>query len=286
MLIALVLVFLVVFTVLFSFFSPWWFTPLASNWGTIDLTLVITFIITGIVFVAVMLFTAWAIFKYRHREGMTAAYEPENKKLEGWLTGLTSIGIVIMLAPGLVVWADYVNVPEDAVEFEAIGQQWSWTFRLPGEDGDFGEVDHLLISYENPFGLKLDDPAGRDDLIIETDEVHLLLDQPVKAMLRSVDVLHDFFVPQFRAKMDLVPGITTYFWLTPTRPGTFEILCAELCGIGHSDMRGTVVVDTAQDYAVWLEEQTLFGETEVAQTFDAQAQVAAVSDGEPAQPAQ
>lgn len=278
MLIALVLVFLVVFTVLFSFFSPWWFTPLASNWGSIDLTLIITFIITGIVFVAVMMFTAFAIFKYHHREGMTADYEPENKKLEGWLTGLTAIGIAIMLAPGLIVWADYVNVPDDAVEFEAIGQQWSWTFRLPGEDGDFGEVDHLLISYENPFGLKLDDPAGRDDLIIETDEVHLLLDQPVKAMLRSVDVLHDFYVPQFRAKMDLVPGITTYFWLTPTRTDTFEILCAELCGIGHSDMRGTVVVDTAEDYAVWLAEQTLFGETEVAQTYDAAARLAAVTD--------
>lgn len=283
MLIALVLVFLVVFTVLFSFFSPWWFTPLASNWGTIDLTLIITFVITGIVFTAVMLFTAYTIFKYRHREGMKADYEPENTKLEVRLTVLTAIGISVMLAPGLIVWAEYVKAPEGAVEFEAIGQQWSWTFRLPGEDGDFGEVDHLQISYDNPFGLKLDDPAGRDDVIIESDEIHLVLDVPTKAMLRSVDVLHDFYVPQFRAKMDLVPGITSYFWLTPTRTGTFEILCAELCGIGHSDMRGTVVVETEEDYGVWLAEFPTFGETEIARKHGNPAGVTALTElsGEP-----
>jgi cytochrome c oxidase subunit 2 len=276
MLMAFALVFLVLFTILFSFFSPWWFTPLASNWGSIDLTLIITFVITGIVFTAVMLFTAYVVFKYRHRDGLKADYEPENKKIEAWLTGVTGIAIAIMLAPGLIVWADYIKVPDNAVEFEAIGQQWSWTFRLPGEDGEFGEVDHLQISYDNPFGLKLDDPAGRDDLIIEDSEVHLLLDQPVKAMLRSVDVLHDFFVPQFRAKMDLVPGISTYFWLTPTRTGTFEILCAELCGIGHSDMRGLVTVATQEDYDAWLAGLPIFGETEIVQKYDAEAKVTAM----------
>lgn len=266
--IVIALVFLVVFTVLFSIWSPWWFTPLASNWGTIDTTLIITFFITGVVFVAVIMFMAGVIWKYRHKEGLVADYEPENKKLETWLTVLTTIGVAGMLAPGLIVWADYVNVPEEAVEFEAIGQQWSWTFRLPGEDGEFGDVDHKLISYENAYGLKLDDPRGQDDLIIETDEIHLVVDVPTKALLRSVDVLHDFYVPQFRAKMDLVPGITTYFWLTPTRTGTFEILCAELCGVGHSDMRGTVVVETQEEYDIWLAEWQTFSETLVASASD------------------
>lgn len=264
MLIALVLVFLVVFTVLFSFFSPWWFTPIASNWGSIDLTLIITFWITGIVFVAVILFLAYTIWKYRHVEGLVADYEPENNKLEKWLTVATSIGIAAMLAPGLIVWGDYVTVPDGADEFEAIGQQWSWTFRLPGEDGVFGKVDHRKISYENPFGLLADDPASLDDVIIEDSEMHLVIDRPVKALLRSIDVLHDFYVPQFRAKMDLVPGITTYFWITPIRPGNFEILCAELCGTGHSNMRGNVIVESAEDYQIWLNEQPRFADTLVA----------------------
>ena len=88
--------------------------------------------------------------------------------------------------------------------------------------------------------------------------------------LRPVDVLHDFYVPQFRAKMDLVPGMVTYFWLTPTRTGTFEILCAELCGIGHSDMRGYVIVEEEEDYRAWLAEQPTFAELLAEAGYDDQ----------------
>ena len=103
MAIAIVLVLLIVGSVIFNFLSPWWFTPIASNWGTIDTTLIITFIITGVVFVAISLFMAYAIYRYHHKEGRVAHYEPENNKLEWWLTILTTIGVVAMLAPGLVV---------------------------------------------------------------------------------------------------------------------------------------------------------------------------------------
>ncbi len=89
---AIVLIVLVVGSLLFHFLSPWTFTPLASNWGAIDFTVDVTFVVTGFVFVAVNLFMAYAIIKYRHREGAKAAYEPENKKLEIWLTVLTTIG--------------------------------------------------------------------------------------------------------------------------------------------------------------------------------------------------
>ena len=82
----------------------------------------------------------------------------------------------------------------------------------------------------------------------------------MKLVLRSKDVLHDFYVPQFRAKMDLVPGIVTYFWMTPTRTGSFDILCAELCGVGHHEMRGTVVVEEQAEFDRWLGEQMTFGQ--------------------------
>lgn len=256
--IVIVLVLVVIASVLFTFMSPYWFTPLASNWGSMDLTLIITFWITGFVFVAVSLFMAYAIFRFRHKEGSKAAYEPESKKLELWLTIVTGIGIAVMLAPGLIVWANFVNVPDDAVELEAVGQQWTWFFRLPGEDGVMGTSETKLITYENPFGLSPDDPAGQDDVLVESDEIHILLDQPVKVLLRSVDVLHNFYVPNFRAKMDLVPGIVSYYWFTPTRTGTYEVVCAEYCGIGHSMMRGTVIVDNEADYQAWLAEQETF----------------------------
>jgi cytochrome c oxidase subunit 2 len=256
--VALVLAVLVVVSVVFSLVSPWWFTPLASNWGTIDTTLNITFVITGIVFVALTLFMAWCIFRYRHRPGSRATYEPENKKLEGWLTGATSVGIVAMLAPGLVVWDDYISVPGDATVVEVVGQQWSWTFRLPGQDGVLGTVDSRRITAENPFGINPDDPKGQDDVLVGSNELHLLVDKPVKILLRSIDVLHDFYVPQFRAKMDLVPGMVSYFWFTPTKAGTVEILCAELCGVGHSMMRGTVIVEDQEAYQTWLRDQPTF----------------------------
>jgi cytochrome c oxidase subunit 2 len=260
MAIALVLVLVVVGSVLFHTLSPWWWTPIASNWGYIDSTLIITFWITGAVFAAVVLFMAYCVWRFRHKDGNQAHYEPENKRLEWWLTILTALGVTAMLVPGLFVWHQFVTVPDDATEVEVIAQQWQWSYRLPGADGKLGTSDSRLVSAENPLGVNPDDPNGQDDVVVEAADLHLPIDKPVKMLLRSIDVLHDFYVPEFRAKMDMVPGSVTYFWFTPTRTGTFEVLCAELCGTGHGFMRGIVMVDTEQDYAAWLGEQSTFAQ--------------------------
>lgn len=260
MAIAIVLVLVVAGSVLFHVLSPWWFTPIASNWSYIDNTLVITFWITGIVFAAVVLFMAYCIWRFRHREGSKADYEPESGRLEGWLTVVTAIGVAALLAPGLYVWSQFVSVPDDATEVEVVAQQWQWSYRLPGADGKLGTSEARLISPENPLGVNPEDPAGQDDVIIEAADLHLPVDKPVKMLLRSIDVLHDFYVPEFRAKMDMVPGSVTYFWFTPIRTGTFEVLCAELCGVGHGFMRGIVMVDTEEDYQAWLQEQSTFAQ--------------------------
>ena len=166
-----------------------------------------------------------------------------------------------MLTPGLFVWNQFISVPDDAVEVEVLAQQWQWTYRLPGEDGVLGTSDTRDITFENPFGVSPVDANGQDDVLVDSDELHLQLDQPVKVLLRSIDVLHNFYVPQFRAKMVMVPGAVTFYWLTPTRTGTFDILCFELCGVGHYAMRGTVVVDEESDYQAWVEENPTFAET-------------------------
>src|SRR3712207_3582350 len=102
MAVALVLVLVAVGSVAFHLLSPWWWTPIASNWSYIDHTITITFWITGVVFVAIVLFMAYCVFRFRHREGGPGAvFEPENKRLEAWLTGLTALGVAAMLAPGL-----------------------------------------------------------------------------------------------------------------------------------------------------------------------------------------
>jgi cytochrome c oxidase subunit 2 len=247
-------------SILFHLWSPWWWTPIASNWGYIDDTILITFWITGIVFTAVVLFTAYCVLRFRHREGGRAAYEPESKRLEWWLTVGTAVGVIAMLAPGLVVWNQFVTVPAEASEIEIVGQQWQWSYRFPGKDGRLGRSDTALVGDDNPLGLSPTDPSGQDDVIVQGDDLHLPVGKPVKVLLRSMDVLHDSYVPEFRAKMDMIPGMVTYFWITPTRTGTFEVICAELCGVGHPHMRGGVVVDAESDYQEWLQQQPTFAQ--------------------------
>ena len=258
MVLALALVILAVGSVIFHIWTPWYSTPIASNWESIDFAIDITFWITGVAYVIILMFMAWCIYKYRYRPDRRADYEPENHRLEWWLTGITSVGVIGLLTPGLLAWNDFVTVPKDALQYEVVGKQWGWNFRLPGRDGKLGTTKIKFISDDNPFGINPKDPNGKDDVLIEDDDLHLPLGVPIKMNLRSLDVLHNFYVPQFRAKMDLVPGMITFFWLEPTRTGTFDILCAELCGVGHHAMRGTVVVDDKTAFNKWLQQQETF----------------------------
>ena len=255
---AIIIVIIIVASVAFHFWSPWWWTPVASNWGGMDDTIILTFWVTGAVFIAVCLFMAYCTWRYRYQKDRKAEYKPEDKKLEFHLTWLTTLGVVVMLAPGLVVWHKYVNVPKEALNVEVVAYQWGWKYRLPGEDGILGKTDIKFVSSENPFGLNLDDPNGKDDLLVDDGDLHLQINKPVKFLLRSLDVLHNFYVPQFRGKMDMVPGLVTFYWMTPIRTGDFEVLCAEYCGTGHYAMRGRVFVDEEKKYHQWLAQQITF----------------------------
>ena len=128
-------------------------------------------------------------------------------------------------------------------------------FATFADDGILGTTNISLINDENPYGLNSEDPNSKDDIIVMDADLHLEINQPVKVELRSYDVLHNFYVPQFRAKMDTLPGLVTYYWFTPTKTGDFEILCAEYCGTGHYAMRGKVLVDEKTDYTKWLAKQ-------------------------------
>jgi len=270
MVFAWALILLVVATLAFHFAAlygvfgdPWWFTEIASNWKMMDQTVNVTFWVTGIVFIVVNLFMAWCVVRYRHRKGRTekAAYEPENKKLEWWLTIITSVGIAAMLAPGLAVWAKFVTPPDDVSLVEVVGQQWAWSYRFPGRDGELGASDMKLVTLDNPLGVDPKDPKGADDVIVNNPELHLPVGKSVKFLLRAKDVNHQWAVPQFRVKMDMVPGMVTHFWLTPTRTGSFDALCEQLCGVAHFAMRGRVVVDEQAKFDEWLAAQPTFQQT-------------------------
>jgi cytochrome c oxidase subunit 2 len=258
MVMAIALTVIVIGSVLFQLLSPWWTTPIASNWHQMDQTLTITVVICGLFFIVINLFIVYTVWKFRHRQGQRAAYEPDNPKLEKWLIGLTTVGVAALLAPGLVVYADYVNPPKDAMLVEVVGQQWQWRYRFAGPEGKLGASDARFVNGANPFGLDPDDPAARDNVVVTGNEIHLPINKPVKMILRSHDVLHDFFVPEFRARMNIVPGQVSTFWFTPTRAGRYEAMCAQLCGVGHPNMRGTVVVEDEVAFAGWLKTQPTF----------------------------
>jgi cytochrome c oxidase subunit 2 len=223
-----------------------------------DDTINLTFWIGGGVFILVCLFMVYCTFRFSYKEGRKVEYKPEDNKLEKILTVATTLGVAALLAPGLIVWNEFINTPKNALNIEVMAWQWGWQYRLPGEDGKLGTAQVAKISDENPFGINLDDPNGKDDILIQSDELHLKTNRPVQILLRSVDVLHNFYVPQFRSKMDAIPGIITYYWFEPNKVGEYEVLCAEYCGLGHYGMRAKVVVENEQNYENWLNEQETF----------------------------
>ena len=250
----------IVGSVLFHIFTPWYWTDIASNWGGMDDTITLTFWVGGGVFVAVCLFMVYCVFRYSYKEGRKVEYKPEDKRLEKILTWATTLGVAALLAPGLIIWNQYVNVPKNALEIDVMAWQWGWQYRLPGDDGKLGTTKVTNISDENPFGINIDDPFGADDIMVQSDYINLENDRPVKILLRSVDVLHNWYVPQFRSKMDAVPGIVTFYWFEPNKVGEYEVLCAEYCGVGHYAMRGGVEVQTTENYNKWLSEQETFAD--------------------------
>ena len=250
----------IVGSILFHIFTPWYWTDIASNWGGMDDTITLTFWVGGGVFVAVCLFMIYCVIRYQHKEDRRAEYKPEDKKLEKILTWATTLGVAALLAPGLIIWNQYVNVPKNAIEVDVMAWQWGWQYRLPGEDGKLGTTQVRNIADNNPFGINPDDPFGKDDIMVESDVINLENNRPVKILLRSVDVLHNWYVPQFRAKMDAVPGTVTFYWFEPNKVGEYEVLCAEYCGVGHYAMRGGVIVQDKIEYENWISEQETFQE--------------------------
>src|SRR6476646_5015527 len=159
---AIILVLVALGSVLFHLLSPWWWTPIASNWGYIDDTINLTFWITGVVFTAIILFMAYCVFRFRHQPGRRAVYEPENKKLEWWLTIVTAVGVGARLAPGLFGWSKLITVPPGTSEIQ-------------------------YVSSDNPLGLNPNDPDATDDVVIEADDLHPPAGKPVKLLQRSID---------------------------------------------------------------------------------------------------
>lgn len=234
-----------------------------------DSMLMVTLILTGFVFFVTQILLFYFIYRYQATEKSKAFFYSHNNKLEVLWTTVPALALVVLVVIGLKNWFTITDkAPDNAMVVQIMGKQFNWLIRYPGADGVLGKSDfRKMDDANNVMGLDWNDPAAKDDIIIENGEMHIINELPVQLVINSRDVIHDVGLTHFRMKMDAVPGITTTMWFTPKfttskmkemthNPNfVYEISCDQMCGKGHYSMRGTVVVETAQEFKEWLAKQ-------------------------------
>jgi cytochrome c oxidase subunit 2 len=231
--------------------------PLSDAARAVDAQLGLTLAVTGVVFVVAHAVLGWFVWRYRRRGAERARFVAGHGGVE--VGSAVAIGAVFLTLAilGQRAWAalHLRGVEAGALVIEVVGEQFAWNVRYPGEDGAFGRTDPAAIEAGvNPLGLRADDPRGADD-IVTLNQLAVPAGRPVELRLGSKDVLHSFFVPALRIKQDTVPGTWIPLRFRAMRTGSFEVPCAELCGLGHYRMKGTLLVLEPEAFATWLAEQ-------------------------------
>jgi cytochrome c oxidase subunit 2 len=212
----------------------WWLPENVSTYGRdIDWLFHLIYYITGITFILVSVTLVAFLVMYRDRPGRKARYTHGSTPLEIAWTIVPALILVVLTFLSLPAWSKIkMQMPQTDVVVQVNAKQFNWQVTYPGADGKFGTADDKTF----------------------LDEMHVPVSKPIRVNLKSQDVIHSFFVPQFRIKQDAVPGREIGAWFDATKPGKYEWPCAELCGFGHSGMRGWIYVHTAEDYAKWAAE--------------------------------
>lgn len=248
-----------------------------------------TLFFTGIVFVITQILLFWFSYKYRTMPGRKAMFQPHNNTLEIIWTVVPAVVMTFLVVNGLVVWNEIMAEPSgEYLEIEATGYQFAWDIRYPGADNKLATKNFRLIDpATNPLGIDWSDDKSIDDVILTgADKIVLPVDTTVRVRITSKDVLHNFYLPHFRVKMDAIPGLPTFFvfrpitttkefrknlknypeWRTPYDPEDpeskerwemfdYELACAELCGKSHYAMRRIVEIVTREEYNEWMAEK-------------------------------
>jgi cytochrome c oxidase subunit 2 len=235
----------------------WWFPPPISQHGqAYDAQFNVTLLVTGVIFFCAQMALGWMIVKFRDRGG-TARYSHGNNVLELLWTSATALLFIGLVLAGTRIWAavHFAEAPADAMKIEVMSKQFAWSFRYPGPDGKFGRTDLKLVNDAggNPFGIDDKDPASKDD--ITSASIKVPAGKPIQLIMRSRDVIHNFFVRELRLKQDIVPGMEIPLHFQADVMGLYEVPCSELCGLGHHQMRTTLEVMPPADFEKWLREQ-------------------------------
>jgi len=263
----------------------------SEHGGSLDHLFNVTLFFTGIVFVITQWVLFWFSYKYKEDKNRKAMFFAHSTKLEIIWTAVPALVMTYLVVQGLVAWNTImpdVDPEEDYMEIEATGYQFAWDLRYPGPDGKLGERDYKQINpANNTLGQVWSDPKNIDDFL--PTELVLPKGKKVRVRITAKDVLHNFYLPHFRVKMDAIPGLPTYFiftpiktteeyreelkkypeWQVPEDPADpesparweafeYELACAELCGTGHYSMRRIVKIVEPEEYEAWAASQTSF----------------------------
>lgn len=245
----------------------------ASEHGLeIDFMFNITLILTTIVFILTHIALFGFSFKYRGSEKKKAYFYPHNDSLEKIWTIIPAIALTILVILGFFTWRSITNVsPEDqknAINIEVTGEQFKWSLRYAGADNQIGKRNYKLTTPTNGLGIDFKDQKSWDDKL--TSEIVIPVNKSARFIIGSKDVLHSFYLPDFRVQMNAVPGMPTYFQFTPRLTTAqmrekrndpkydYVLLCAKICGAGHYNMQAKVTVVSEAEYATWLSKQPLY----------------------------
>jgi len=204
--------------------------------GDIDHLFSLIYYILAVWFIAVEALILYFVVRYhRSRQAKPVYVRGDTSAQAAWV--LVPVLVVLMLDLGIdkiggEVWRKVkIELPPAAQTVHVKGKQFNWEFTYPGPDGKFGTADDQTVE----------------------NELHVAAGKVVRIVMSSDDVIHSFFIPALRLKQDVMPGRNISGWFEATRPGTYEIACAELCGFGHYSMHGVLTVHTAEDYEHWVQ---------------------------------
>src|SRR5712691_341938 len=226
--------------------KKWWFpTAISSHAAALDRQFMLTITVVGIAFTAAQIGLGYMVWKYRDTGNRSrATYTHGSNRLEVVWTIVTAVIFIGLAVMGQSVWASlhFSKAPAGSFQVEVVAQQFQWNFHYPGKDGVFGRTDPNLIedSALNYIGLDQADPNAKDDVVHSV--IAVPEGRPVELILRSRDVIHNFWVPQLRFKQDLVPGMGIRVHYTANQTGKYGLACAELCGQLHFKMKSYMLV--------------------------------------------
>ena len=238
----------------------WWLPPnISAHGGEIDQILSLMHWFMLILFVGWGAFMIYTVFKFRARDGVKADYHGVRTHFSSYIEAAVAVVEVIFLVfLSIPVWAAIKAEPpepQDAdVHVRIVAEQFAWNVHYPGPDGKFGKTDVSLVDGANPLGLDASDPNAKDD-VTTINQFHFPVNKRILVDLTSKDVIHSFALPVMRVKQDAIPGMTVPVWFEAVETGSYEIACAQLCGLGHYRMKGFFTVETEEEYEAWLTEQ-------------------------------